>query len=307
MEEYMNFYQIPRSEWQGFYLPNHTPLTQEELDSIKSLNDRISMQDVEEIYIPMCHMIHLYMKEYESLSLSKGLFLHRYIKVPPFIIGIAGSVAVGKSTTARLLQTLLSRLFPKQDVQLITTDGFLYPNRILEERGIMNRKGFPESYDMERLIEFLNSVKSREKDLKIPLYSHKSYDIIEGEYETISQPDILIVEGINVFQLPANQQIYVSDFFDFSIYVDADPALIERWYLERFESLLDTAFQDPSNYYYEYAMGDRKEAIDMAKSVWKNVNLKNLQEYILPTRSRADIILHKSDYHKIDQILLRKF
>ncbi|AYW47849.1 type I pantothenate kinase [Tetragenococcus osmophilus] len=307
MEEYMNFYQIPRSEWQGFYLPNHTPLTQEELDSIKSLNDRISMQDVEEIYIPMCHMIHLYMKEYESLSLSKGLFLHRYIKVPPFIIGIAGSVAVGKSTTARLLQTLLSRLFPKQDVQLITTDGFLYPNRILEERGIMDRKGFPESYDMERLIEFLNSVKSREKDLKIPLYSHKSYDIIEGEYETISQPDILIVEGINVFQLPANQQIYVSDFFDFSIYVDADPALIERWYLERFESLLDTAFQDPSNYYYEYAMGDRKEAIDMAKSVWKNVNLKNLQEYILPTRSRADIILHKSDYHKIDQILLRKF
>ncbi|GMA53548.1 hypothetical protein GCM10025857_49050 [Alicyclobacillus contaminans] len=192
-------------------------------------------------------------------------------------------------------------------MQLITTDGFLYPNRILEERGIMDRKGFPESYDMERLIEFLNSVKSREKDLKIPLYSHKSYDIIEGEYETISQPDILIVEGINVFQLPANQQIYVSDFFDFSIYVDADPALIERWYLERFESLLDTAFQDPSNYYYEYAMGDRKEAIDMAKSVWKNVNLKNLQEYILPTRSRADIILHKSDYHKIDQILLRKF
>ncbi|GMA48015.1 type I pantothenate kinase [Tetragenococcus muriaticus] len=307
MEEYMNFYQIPRSEWQGFYLPKHTPLTQEELDSIKSLNDRISMQDVEDIYIPMCHMIHLHMKEYESLSLSKGLFLHRYIKVPPFIIGIAGSVAVGKSTTARLLQTLLSRLFPKQDVQLITTDGFLYPNRVLEERGIMDRKGFPESYDMERLIKFLNSVKSHEKDLKIPLYSHKSYDIVEGEYETISQPDILIVEGINVFQLPANQQIYVSDFFDFSIYVDADPALIERWYLERFESLLDTAFQDPSNYYYEYAMGDRKEALDMAKSVWKNVNLKNLKEYILPTRSRADIILHKTDYHKIDQILLRKF
>lgn len=307
MEEYMNFYQIPRSEWQGFYTPKHLPLTQEELDSIKSLNDRISMQDVEDVFIPMCHMIHLHMKEYESLTLSKGLFLHRYIKVPPFIIGIAGSVAVGKSTTARLLQTLLSRLFPKQDVQLITTDGFLYPNRVLKERGIMDRKGFPESYDMERLIEFLNSVKSREKDLKIPLYSHKSYDIIEGEYETISQPDILIVEGINVFQLPANQQIYVSDFFDFSIYVDADPALVERWYLERFESLLDTAFQDPSNYYYEYAMGDRKEAIDMAKSVWKNVNSKNLKEFILPTRSRADIILHKTNYHKIDKILLRKF
>ncbi|HLQ41108.1 MAG TPA: type I pantothenate kinase [Tetragenococcus sp.] len=307
MDGNMNYYHIPRSEWQGFYTPGHLPLTQEELDNIKSLNDRISMNDVEEVYIPMCHLIHLYMKELESLALSKGLFLHRYMKVPPFIIGIAGSVAVGKSTTARLLQTLLSRLFPKRDVQLMTTDGFLYPNRILEERGIMNRKGFPESYDMEHLIRFLNAVKSNHKDLKIPTYSHNSYDIIEGKFATISQPDILIVEGINVFQLPANQQIYVSDYFDFSIYVDADPDLIEYWYLERFEALLDTAFLDPSNYYYNYAMGDRQDALDMAKSVWKEVNLKNLEEYILPTRSRADIILHKTNHHQIDQISLRKF
>ncbi|MFZ1353618.1 MAG: type I pantothenate kinase, partial [Enterococcus aquimarinus] len=216
MKENINYYEIPRSEWQGYYAKEHMPLTQEELDGIKSLNDRISVQDVEDIYMPLCHLIHLYMKEFESLTLSKGLFLHRYVKVPPFIIGVAGSVAVGKSTAARLLQTLLSRLFSRKMVQLITTDGFLYPNVILEERGIMNRKGFPESYDMERLIQTLNEVKSG-KEVDIPLYSHQVYDIVPGEFETIQQPDILIVEGINTLQLPANQQIYVSDFFDFSI------------------------------------------------------------------------------------------
>ncbi|MBD9903115.1 MULTISPECIES: type I pantothenate kinase [Enterococcus] len=305
MEENINYYQIPRSEWQGYYAREHMPLTQEELDSIKSLNDQISIQDVEDIYVPLCHLIHLYMKEFESLTLSKGLFLHRYVKVPPFIIGVAGSVAVGKSTAARLLQTLLSRLFSRRNVQLITTDGFLYPNAVLEERGIMNRKGFPESYDMERLIQTLNEIKSG-KDVKIPLYSHQVYDIVPGEFETIAQPDILIVEGINTLQLPANQQIYVSDFFDFSIFVDADPTLIETWYLERFESLLDTAFLDPKNYYYQFAIGDREKALQMSRSVWKNVNLKNLEEFILPTRGRADIILHKQENHLIDQIYLRK-
>ena len=305
MKENINYYEIPRSEWQGYYAKEHMPLTQEELDGIKSLNDRISVQDVEDIYMPLCHLIHLYMKEFESLTLSKGLFLHRYVKVPPFIIGVAGSVAVGKSTAARLLQTSLTRLFSRKMVQLITTDGFLYPNAILEERGIMNRKGFPESYDMERLIQTLNEVKSG-KEVDIPLYSHQVYDIVPGEFETIQQPDILIVEGINTLQLPANQQIYVSDFFDFSIFMDAEPKLIEKWYLERFESLLDTAFLDPKNYYYQFAIGDRQAALAMSRSVWKNVNLKNLEEFILPTRGRADIILHKQENHLIDRIYLRK-
>ena len=305
MKENINYYEIPRSEWQGYYAKEHMPLTQEELDGIKSLNDRISVQDVEDIYMPLCHLIHLYMKEFESLTLSKGLFLHRYVKVPPFIIGVAGSVAVGKSTAARLLQTLLSRLFSRKMVQLITTDGFLYPNAILEERGIMNRKGFPESYDMERLIQTLNEVKSG-KEVDIPLYSHQVYDIVPGEFETIQQPDILIVEGINTLQLPANQQIYVSDFFDFSIFMDAEPKLIEKWYLERFESLLDTDFLDRKNYYYQFAIGDRQAALAMSRSVWKNVNLKNLEEFILPTRGRADIILHKQENHLIDRIYLRK-
>lgn len=307
MNDPMNYYCVAREEWREFYRNGQAPLTQDELDNIKSLNDRISMQDVRDIYVPLAHLIYLYMKEFESLSLSKGLFLHKYVEVPPFIIGIAGSVAVGKSTTARLLQTILSRTFKRRNVQLITTDGFLYPNETLKERGIMNRKGFPESYDMEMLIDFLNRVKSGQEEIKVPVYSHDIYNIIPGEYELIQQPDILIVEGINTLQLPANQQIYVSDFFDFSVYVDADSSLIEKWYLDRFGALLDTAFQNPQNYYYQFAIGDRDDAFKMAQEVWKNVNLKNLNEYILPTRGRADIILHKTENHIIDSIFMRKY
>ncbi len=299
MNDPMNYYRVAREEWREFYRNGQAPLTQDELDNIKSLNDRISMQDVRDIYVPLAHLIYLYMKEFESLSLSKGLFLHKYVEVPPFIIGIAGSVAVGKSTTARLLQTILSRTFKRRNVQLITTDGFLYPNETLKERGIMNRKGFPESYDMEMLIDFLNRVKSGQEEIKVPVYSHDIYNIIPGEYELIQQPDILIVEGINTLQLPANQQIYVSDFFDFSVYVDADSSLIEKWNLDR--------FQNPQNYYYQFAIGDRDDAFKMAQEVWKNVNLKNLNEYILPTRGRADIILHKTENHIIDSIFMRKY
>lgn len=307
MNDTMNYYLIPREEWKDFYHNGQAPLTEKELERIKGFNDQISLQDVQDVYVPLTHLVHLYMKEFESLVLSKALFLHEYLPMPPFIIGIAGSVAVGKSTVARLLKTTLSRMFKSLDVQLITTDGFLYPNQVLKEKASLNRKGFPESYDMEALIDFLNRVKSGQKDIPVPIYSHDIYDIVPEKYETISQPDILIVEGINTLQLPANQQIYVSDFFDFSVFIDANPDLIEQWYLERFGALLDTAFLKPDNYYYSYAIGDREEAFQMAKNVWKNVNLKNLKEYILPTKSRADIILHKTEKHLIDKIYLRKY
>ncbi len=307
MDQISNYYSFSRSEWQQFYRMGTPPLTDAELEAIKSLNDRISMADVEEIYVPLTHLIHVYMKEYESLQLSKGLFIQKYIGTTPFVIGIAGSVAVGKSTIARLLQILLSRIFQRKQVDLITTDGFLYPNHVLKEKKMMAKKGFPESYDMPRLIEFLNQLKSGVPHLKVPQYSHDIYDIIPDCYQIIDQPDILIVEGINVLQLPSNQQIYVSDFFDFSIYVDADPELIQTWYLERFSSLLDTAFLNPNNFYYQYAIGDRQEAFKMAKQVWKEVNEKNLIQNILPTKNRADIILHKTKGHRMDHISLRRY
>ena len=340
MSEKTNYYHLTRDEWQSFYRNGIAPLTDTELQQIKSFNDRISLQDVQDIYIPLTHLIHIYMKEYESLHLSKGMFRQEstlekemtlFVNEPfvdeefpqfpdeefpieegktspaPFIIGVAGSVAVGKSTTSRLLQMMLSRTFKRRNVQLITTDGFLYPTAELEKRGILDKKGFPESYDMELLLDFLNAVKNGKDNLQIPKYSHEIYDIIPGEFEEITQPDILIVEGINVLQLPANQQIYVSDFFDFSVFVDAEPELIESWYLERFEALLDLAKDDKTNYYYEYANGPREEALQFARQVWKDVNLQNLTEFILPTKNRADVVLHKTVNHMIDEISLRKF
>lgn len=307
MPDFVNYHAIKRKEWQHFYKDDVLLITEEELQKIKGFNDRISLQDVKDIYVPLTHLIHLYMKQFESLQLSKGLFLHQYLTVPPFIVGIAGSVAVGKSTTARLLQIILQRTFKRRNVELITTDGFLYPNEVLKKHGLMEKKGFPESYNMELLIKFLNEVKSGKEEVKAPLYSHEVYDVVPGEYEVIKQPDILIVEGINTLQLPANQQIYVSDFFDFSLYVDAEPALIKKWYLERFKALLAYAKDKPQNYYYNFTQWSEEKAFEMAMNVWNTVNLPNLNQYILPTRNRADIILHKTDHHIIDEIFLRKY
>lgn len=306
MKESDSFYIINRDEWKE--LNNHTEitLTDEEVEALRSLNDQVSVTDVKEIYLPILQVLHQYIKHYHKRQCEVKKLLNKPVEKDPYIIGIAGSVAVGKSTLARFLQKMMARAYPEKKVKLLTTDGFLYPNEVLKERNLLNRKGFPESYDMHRLISFMGDVKSGKRHIKVPLYSHSLYNIVPDEYEIIDQPDILIVEGINVLQLPANEKIFVSDFFDFSFYVDAEPDRIEKWYLERFGVLLQTAFTDPSNYYYSYAIGDRKEAFNMAKNVWRTINLKNLQEYILPTRFRADMIIHKTSEHFIDQILLKK-
>ena len=299
------YFTFDRTAWQNLSNRAELPLTQQQLADIKALNDRISLEDVQDVYVPLVRLLQKKYADFEKWNRDKLDFLQIPVKKTPFIVGISGSVAVGKSTTARLLQVLLSNWFSDLKTQLITTDGFLYPNAELKRRHLMSRKGFPESYNMKELIHFLNAVKTGQKQIKVPKYSHQVYDVIKDEYDVIDQTDILIVEGINVLQLPANETIYVSDFFDWSIYVDAEADLIEKWFLERFGVLLDTAFHDPSNYYYQYAQMPREEAFAYAKKIWRDIDLKNLKEYILPTRFRADMILHKTEGNVMDNILVR--
>ena len=303
--EFLHFEKISRQTWQSLHRKTTPPLTEEELDSIKSFNDQISLQDVTDIYLPLVHLIHIYKKAKEDLSFSKEIFLQRDSKPQPFIIGVSGSVAVGKSTTSRLLQLLLQRTFPKTKVDMVTTDGFLFPNQVLIDKGILNRKGFPESYDMPLLLNFLDTIKNS-GDVNIPVYSHEIYDIVPGLTQEISQPNFLIVEGINVFQNPINQRLYMSDYFDFSIYIDADVKNIKTWYLERFQTLLELARKDENNYYHRFTKFTKEEALSLAQKTWEEINLVNLENYIEPTRNRAELILHKGDNHKIDLIHLKK-
>lgn len=304
--EFINFDLISRENWKEFHQQTQPPLTAEELESIKSLNDNISIQDVIEVYLPLISLIQIYKNSQENLSFSKGIFLKKEASKRPFIIGISGSVAVGKSTTSRLLQLLLARTFKDSKVEMVTTDGFIYPNEVLIEKNILDRKGFPESYNMELLLNFLDTVKNG-MTAHIPVYSHEVYDIIPDQKQTIEAPDFLIVEGINVFQNQKNKRIYMTGYFDFSIYIDAENELIERWYLERFDSLLELAKTDKTNYYNRFVKMPHNDAIEFAKTVWKTVNLVNLEKYIEPTRNRAELILHKTNNHRIDQIYLKKW
>lgn len=303
--ELIHFDKINRETWQNLHRKTTPPLTEEELNSIKSFNDEISLQDVVDIYLPLTNLIQIYKHSKEDLSFSKGIFLQRELKKQPFIIGISGSVAVGKSTTSRLLQILLSRSFENAKVELVTTDGFLYPNSILQQQNILNRKGFPESYNMELLLDFLDHLKNGQ-DYQVPVYSHEIYDIVPNLTQSIQVADFVIVEGINVFQNPQNDLLYITDYFDFSIYVDAEVENIEKWYLDRFKKLLDLAKKDESNYYHRFTHQSINEVMEMAKNIWKTINLVNLQDYIAPTRNRAELILHKTYDHEIDEIYLKK-
>lgn len=302
-----------RDKWKNFQSDNLTIPSVEELTHMISVHDRLTVEDIREVYGPLLHYIesdYAYTNQYYQArqkffhadNESEGAFPH-----VPFIIGISGSVAVGKSTTARLIYQQLQEIFSERKVTLLTTDGFLYPTEVLEQKGLLNRKGFPESYNMGLLLEFMTHVKTKRSPFSVPTYSHDIYDIVPGKYEIIKNPDILIVEGINVLQLPTNQQIYVSDFFDFSIYVDADPDLIYQWFVERFLVHLEMAKGDPTNYYHEMSKMPKEHAIAYAEEVWYNINFPNLIQHIKPTMSRADVILHKTDNHVIDEIYIRKY
>ena len=303
--EFIHFEKISRKTWQNLHRKTTPPLTQKELNSIKSFNDKISLQDVTDVYLPLTNLIQIYKRSKEDLAFSKGIFLQKASKRQPFIIGVSGSVAVGKSTTSRLLQILLSRTFSNATVELVTTDGFLYPNAHLEEQNLLKRKGFPESYNMELLLDFLDNIKNGQ-NYQIPVYSHEIYDIVPDKKQSVTAADFVIVEGINVFQNPQNERLYMTDFFDFSIYVDAEVENIETWYLDRFKKLLTLAKEDPNNYYHPFTSQPESKVMEFAQNVWKSINLVNLQDYIEPTRNRAEIILHKTENHEIDEIYLKK-
>nr|WP_319514788.1 type I pantothenate kinase [uncultured Cohaesibacter sp.] len=298
-------------EWATLRADTPLTLTRSDLEKIKSLNDPISLQEVEEIYLPLSRLLSYYVEFAKGLNNATQHFLGTNEPKTPFIIGIAGSVSVGKSTTARLLQTLLSRWPASPKVDLVTTDGFLLPNAVLEAEGLMRRKGFPESYDRTALIEFLTDIKAGKRNVRAPVYSHFYYDVMSTEAQIVDQPDILILEGLNVLQtsiLPTDAKDipFVSDFFDFSVYIDADEDMLHQWYLDRFLRLRETAFRDPGSYFHRYSLIEEEDALQIAKDLWRSINLVNLRENIFPTRPRADLVLRKEDGHAITTVMLRK-
>ena len=299
---------IDRADWAELASHTQLPLTEDELKAVRGLGDVLDLQEVSEVYLPVSELLSLYAKGTQSLHGNTVEFFGERAARTPFIIGVAGSVAVGKSTVARLLRELMKRWPGIPSVELITTDGFLYPNAELERRGLMGRKGFPESYDRKRLLKFVADVKSGKSEIEAPVYSHLTYDIVPGEKKTIATPDVLIVEGLNVLQPPAiGQEVALSDFFDFSIYIDADPKNIEKWYLSRFQQLWETAFTDPRSYFHPLTKElNQEQAIERAQGFWRDINLVNLKENIEPTRSRATLVMQKGDEHRVERVLLRK-
>jgi len=303
--------EFARGEWAR--LRGNTPMTlsHADLDALRSAGEHVSMDEVMEVYLPLSRLLNLYVAATQQLFRVTDVFLGSPAAKVPYVIAIAGSVAGGKSTTARVLQALLARWPDHPKVDLVTTDGFLYPNAVLEERGIMHRKGFPESYDVRRLVRFLAELKSGAAEVRAPVYSHLVYDIVPGEELVVRRPDILILEGLNVLQTGAAGEraprTFVSDFLDFSIYIDAREEDLEAWYLERFKRLRDTAFRDPTSFFHQYAIGmSEPEAMDFGHQVWETINAVNLRENIEPTRDRATLILEKGKDHRVERVWLRR-
>jgi type I pantothenate kinase len=297
-----------RDEWSALRAATPLTLGDEELEDLRGLNERLDPAEVTEVYLPLSRLLNLRVAATQALHRTTDTFLGRPLQKVPFIIGLGGSVAVGKSTTARVLQALLARWPDHPNVALVTTDGFLRPNKVLEERGIMDRKGFPESYDVRRLVHFLEEVKRGEPEVRAPLYSHVVYDVLEDEEQVLVEPDLVIVEGLNVLQTGdggSHEARFVSDWFDLSIYVDAAEVDIERWYVERFFALRETAFTDETSFFRHFAALSDEELTTAARNIWASINGPNLRENILPTRSRADVVLHKGPDHAVQSVRLR--
>jgi type I pantothenate kinase len=305
------YHVFSRAEWAARREDAPMTLTPDEVVRLRSLHDRLDMEEIEEIYLPLSRLLSLYVAATQRLFLAQRGFLSTEDAKTPYVVGVAGSVAVGKSTTARVLQALLARWPNMPKVDLVTTDGFLYPNAVLERDHLLERKGFPESYDLPALLRFLYDIKAGRRPVQAPVYSHLIYDVVPHQFIEIERPDILIVEGLNVLQtsrLPRDGKAipFVSDFFNFSVYLDADEDVLMQWYVDRFLALRETAFRDPKSYFHRYAQLSDGDAVATATSIWKQINLVNLHENILPTRQRADLILTKQKNHTVQQVALRK-
>lgn len=299
------------ADWEQFRADTPLTLTEDEVKRLRSMNDPISLEEVERIYLAVSRLLYSHVEAAQQLYAQRQKFLQFKGAKTPFIIGVAGPVAVGKSTTARVLKELLARWPSSPKVDLVTTDGFLKPNAQLIDEGIMDKKGFPESYDVAEVLRFLSAIKAGEKNVDAPSYSHFIYDVLPDQTIKVDRPDILIFEGINVLQsrdMPREGDSIplVSDYFDFSIYIDADEKNIEDWYITRFMELRDTAFRDAGSYFHRYSQVSKKEALEMAARLWTDINLVNLKENIRPTRPRADLVLHKGKNHLVERVALRK-
>ncbi|ANP75304.1 type I pantothenate kinase [Vibrio crassostreae 9CS106] len=307
MSPFMSF---DRERWSE--LRNLVPMTLSESDlkELQGINEKLTIEEAVEIYLPLSRLLNLYVAARQNRNSVLHQFLDKKEKAPPFIIGIAGSVAVGKSTTARLLKALLSRWENHPKVELVTTDGFLYPNEVLEEKGLMSKKGFPESYDIKRLVNFVSDVKACKRNVTAPVYSHLTYNITD-DVKCVDLPDVLIIEGLNVLQTGMNyphepHRVFISDFLDFSLYVDADSQQIKEWYVNRFMKFRDGAFTKPGSYFSHYTKLSNQAALDKAEGIWSSINGLNLEQNILPTRERAHLILRKGADHMVEEVLLRK-